>query len=59
VQEYEEGTLVLDFVDADTKGLVWRGVATDALDAHATPEDRGKQIQEAVTKILAKYPPAR
>ena len=59
VQEYEEGTLLLDFVDTDTKGLIWRSMATDALDAQATPKDREKQIQEAVTKILAKYPPAR
>jgi len=59
VQEYEEGTLILDFVDTDTKELIWRGTATDALDANATPEERRKQIQEAVTKILAKYPPPR
>jgi len=59
VHEYEEGNLVLDFVDSDTKKLVWRGTATDALDAHATPEERRKQIKEAITKILAKYPPSK
>jgi hypothetical protein len=59
VQEYEEGTLILDFVDTDTKELIWRGTATDALDANATPEDRRKQIRKAVTTILAKYPPPR
>jgi hypothetical protein len=57
VHEYEEGNLVLDFVDTDTTELIWRGTATDALDANATPEERRKQIKEAVTKILAKYPP--
>ena len=59
VHEYEEGNLVLDFVDTDTKELIWRGTATDALDADATPDERRKQIQEAVAKILAKYPPPR
>jgi hypothetical protein len=47
VQEYEEGTLILDFVDTDTKELIWRGTATDALDANPTPDERRKQIQEA------------
>lgn len=59
VHEYEEGNLVLEFVDTDTNELIWRGMATDALDAQATPEDREKQIQESVRKILTKYPPAR
>ena len=57
VHEYEEGNLVLDFVDTDTTELIWRGTATDALDANAPPEERRKQIKEAVTKIFAKYPP--
>jgi hypothetical protein len=59
VHEYEEGNLILDFVDTDSKELIWRGTATDALDADATPEERHRQIREAVTKILAKYPPPK
>jgi hypothetical protein len=57
VHEYEEGSLILDFVNAESKELIWRGTATDALEPNDTPDERRKQIHEAVTKILRKYPP--
>ena len=38
VRQYTEGTLVIDFVDASTKQLVWRGAATKAIDRNATQE---------------------
>lgn len=51
---YTEGTLILDFVDARSKQLVWRGVASDTLSSPTVPLS---VIDEAVTKILAEYPP--
>ncbi len=51
--EYEIGTLVLDFVDARRKEMVWRGVATAVVDPGSRPED----VQEAVRRLLEKYPP--
>ena len=49
---YLEGTLILDFVDARKKRLVFRGVATsvnrDLLES--------TKIREAVAKIVAAYP---
>ncbi len=57
VQQYTEGTLILDFVDAKSKEMLWRGVASGAVDPGATPEQRTKRINEAVAKLLAKFPP--
>lgn len=57
VYEYEEGSLILDFVDTGTKELVWRGSATGVLLPNPSPAERGKRIREAVTKILENYPP--
>ena len=57
VHQYEEGTLILDFVDADAKELIWRGTATKALDSNPTPEKIEKNIGNVVAKILAKFPP--
>lgn len=57
VQQYKQGTLVLDFVDAESKELVWRGVATGAVPDNPTPEKMDKKVNEAVAKILEKFPP--
>jgi hypothetical protein len=54
VREYTEGTLLLDFVDAKTKKLVWRGTATDTI---ASPESVRASIDEAARKLLEAYPP--
>jgi len=51
---YTEGTLLLDLVDARSKQLVWRGSATDTLDGSTASMS---QVNEALTKILAHYPP--
>ena len=53
--EYEMGTLILDFVDAKKKELIWRGSATGVIDPYKTSE----QINEAVTKILENFPPVK
>ncbi len=58
VDQYEEGTLMIDLIDAKTKQLVWRGTAQSRLQNLKTPEERNKRIREAVDAILEKYPPA-
>ena len=57
VYQYEEGTLILDFVDPKTKNLIWRGSGKAQVDNTATPESRDKLINEAVAKILKNFPP--
>lgn len=57
VYQYEEGTIILDFVDPRSKSLIWRGTAKSAFDDATTPEKRDRLIQEAVEKILEKFPP--
>ncbi len=57
IQQYTEGTLILDFVDAKSKQMIWRGVASGAVDPGASPEKRTKRINEGVAKLLAKFPP--
>jgi hypothetical protein len=55
---YQEGSLILDFIDPKTNKLVWRGVATKVLPEKTTPEKSEKTIRQAVEKILEKYPPS-
>jgi Domain of unknown function (DUF4136) len=55
VNQYKEGTLILDFVDARTKKLVFRGVGQAVVGG---PESNAAKIREAVSKIVAAYPGA-
>jgi hypothetical protein len=55
--EYEEGSLILDFVDAKAKKMIWRGVAKAEINSANTPEKKEKLINEAVNEILKNFPP--
>ena len=55
VHQYTEGTLVLDFVDRESKELVWRGSATGVVSKKRS-NSAGK-IDEAAQLILERYPP--
>ncbi|MDO7854695.1 DUF4136 domain-containing protein [Hymenobacter convexus] len=52
-EQYREGTLVLDFIDAKTNNLVWRGSMADPVD---DPARLGKQFSETAKDILDKFP---
>lgn len=57
VYEYQEGTLIVDVIDAKTKQLIWRGFATGTVDPDADAEKREKKLNEAITKMMAQFPP--
>lgn len=56
-QTYDEGTLILDMVDAKKKELIWRGSANGVLDPGASTQEKTENVQKTVTKILADFPP--
>ena len=53
VQQYTQGTLIVDFVDAKTKKLVFRGLAQAAVGSQGA---NANAIREAVAKIMAQFP---
>lgn len=57
VHHYSEGTLVLDFIDFRTKNLIWRGTAQKALADRPDPDKVEREIDNIVSKLLAKFPP--
>lgn len=59
VYNYEEGTLIIDMIDAKTKQLVFRASGTDVLDENPTPEQIEKKINDVVKQMLAAYPPGK
>jgi hypothetical protein len=50
----QEGTIIVELLDDDTKLILWRGVATGRA---PTPDEVGPVIDSTITKVLADYPP--
>ncbi|MEH6616403.1 MAG: DUF4136 domain-containing protein [Porticoccus sp.] len=51
--EYKEGTLVIDFLDAQSKELIWRA----KIQAIVNEEDIGGQIDKAAVEAITKFSP--
>ena len=60
VNQYTEGTLVVDLIDGKSNELVWRGVATGAISSTPPPpEELEARINDIIGSILAEYPPEK
>ena len=57
VRTYTEGTLILDVVDRGQNELIWRGSASKTIDQMESPEQRVKNIQDGVAKLMKDFPP--
>lgn len=57
VSQYEEGTLIIDFVSWSNKELAWRGMGTDVIRGETNNEKVQKRIDEVTAQILAAFPP--
>jgi len=53
-QEYLHGTLLMDMVDPNDFGLLWRASATDNISDF---RNRDKNVDSAVKKMFKKFPP--
>ncbi len=58
-REYDEGTLILDLVDAQGKTLIWRGTAKGTVHPENSPEEKKENIRKAVAYLLEGYPPSK
>jgi hypothetical protein len=54
--QYEEGSLLVDIVDAKTNELVWQGLASAEL-KHTDPELRDRTARRAINKLFKHFPP--
>jgi hypothetical protein len=57
VRQYTEGRLAIDIFDAKEKRPVWHGYATANVSSATDRAERQALLREAVTKILAEFPP--
>jgi hypothetical protein len=57
VVEYDQGTLVLDVVDAKTNRVIWRGWAQKTVEGVLNDEARlERQVDDAVTRMFERFP---
>lgn len=57
VVQYDEGTILIDIADAETKDVIWRGWAQfDIGRALTDPRVMADAIDEAVEKMFGRYP---
>lgn len=55
VQNYTAGSLIIEVANASTNKLLWEGIGNQDIDAPVSNPD--KFINNAVTKIMASFPP--
>ena len=56
-QVFATGTLVIDLFDSERRELVWRGAAQGEVKELQDPDKRQARIKDAVSRILAGFPP--
>lgn len=57
IRTYEQGTLLIDVMDAASGKLVWRGISSQALPDLSDPQRLTNRINETVEAILEQFPP--
>ena len=54
IQDYKDGSLIIDVADASSKKLIWEGIGNSEIDKPLSNPDA--QISAAIAKIMASYP---
>ncbi len=56
INQYIEGTLFIDVIDAKEKELVWQGIGSGVLSLRSGVKRREERIEELVKETLSEYP---
>lgn len=57
IDVYNEGTLILDLLEGESRDLIWRGVATAAVQGGGrAQQDAERTVRQAVEKMLSRLP---
>jgi hypothetical protein len=56
VNQWNEGTLAIDIIDARQNKLVWRGMAQDAIENRSSPEAAQRYLEDVLAKLMASFP---
>jgi hypothetical protein len=53
---FEQGTVVLDFINAARMEIIWRGIGEAELQRQRTATERDKRVRDGVVQLLKKFP---
>jgi hypothetical protein len=54
---YNQGSLIIDIVDARTQKPIWRGVSEKRLSRGMAPQQQREVLSRAVSEVIAQFPP--
>ena len=54
---FNQGSLIIDIVDAKTGRPIWRGVSEKRLSRNMEPQEQREVLSRAVTEVVAQFPP--
>ena len=57
VDNYKDGSLIIDVVDAKTNKLIWQGTGNKEIDKPAKDPDTA--IPKAISSIMSSFPPGK
>jgi len=57
VEQYDEGALIIDFLDFSSRKLSWRGSGRRRLARDPSPEKITERVNAAVAEIIEQFPP--
>ena len=59
VNEWTEGTLVIDVIDRENDILIYRAIAESKIQENIDPQERTERINDGVSRMMADFPPER
>jgi hypothetical protein len=59
VNVYNQGSLIIDILDAKTQKPVWRGVSEKRINKMASPQQQREILTGAAMQAIAKFPPIK
>ena len=59
IEVYNQGSLIIDFIDGKTQQPIWRGVSEKRLNKRFSPQKQREILAGAVLEVLAKFPPVK
>ncbi len=58
-QYFEQGSIIIDIVNASTNELIWRANASAEIDPYINTNTRLQRIDKAISKMLREFPPRK
>jgi Domain of unknown function (DUF4136) len=59
IRVYNQGSLIIDILDAKAQKPLWRGVSSKRLSRGMAPANQREVLSKAVTEVISQFPPVK